>query len=313
MAFVDLVLGVVAAAAASVLYNTALVLQAAEARKVPPDLALRPGLLGHLAHRKRWMAASALAVCGYPLQMVALLLAPLSVVQPTLASGLFVLLVVGKRRLGEAVGRHELLAVLAIFGGVAGVAWAAPARSDALAAPVRLAIGLGAVACVSLATYVLRRARAGAGLLVVVAAGAAYSWSDFAIKLVSDEISQRNIAAVAWFVAGVVGGALALLSEMTALQRRRATQTAPIVFGMQVVVPVVLSIFLTGEAILDTPLDGVALLAFLVVVALGAAALGNSRAVASVVQEGSGGYGRDRARSSESLGGDPGTPAGAHR
>ena len=42
-----------------------------------------------------------------PLHVVALLLAPLTVVQPALASGLLLLLVLGDRMLGERVGSLE--------------------------------------------------------------------------------------------------------------------------------------------------------------------------------------------------------------
>ena len=44
---------------------------------------------------------------GWPLQVLALSLAPLVVVQPALAMGLIVLLVLAERMLGEHAGRYE--------------------------------------------------------------------------------------------------------------------------------------------------------------------------------------------------------------
>ena len=84
------------------------------------------------------MGATALGLLGWPLEIAALLLAPLTVVQPCLASGLVLLLWLGATRLGEAPGRREALAVAAIVIGLAGVAWAAPARGTEYA-------GIGAI------------------------------------------------------------------------------------------------------------------------------------------------------------------------
>ena len=93
----SIVLGVVAACTASVMYNLGVALQALEARVMPAAQGLRPSLIGDLAHRPRWLAGTALGVVGWPLQAAALLLAPLTVVQPALAFGLVLLLVLGAR------------------------------------------------------------------------------------------------------------------------------------------------------------------------------------------------------------------------
>ena len=57
------------------------------------------------------------------------MLAPLVVVQPTLAVGLLVLLLIGERMLGEHAGRYEYLAMAAIVIGVIGAALIAPPRA----------------------------------------------------------------------------------------------------------------------------------------------------------------------------------------
>jgi hypothetical protein len=109
-----LALGIVAAVGASMLYNTSIALQALEAREVPGEHSLRPSLIGRLLRNRRWLGATALGLLGWPLEIVALLLAPLTVVQPCLASGLILLLWLGAKKLGEAPGRREFLAVAAI-------------------------------------------------------------------------------------------------------------------------------------------------------------------------------------------------------
>ena len=122
----DLEIGVACACVASILFDLGVALQAMEARDVSHDHSLRPSLLGRLVARPRWVFATLLGVAGWPFHVVALLLAPLTVVQPALASGLLLLLVLGDRMLGERVGSLEVGAVMAIILGVAGMAWAAP-------------------------------------------------------------------------------------------------------------------------------------------------------------------------------------------
>src|ERR1700753_1656184 len=100
-------LGIACAVGASLLYNTSIALQALEARDVPEDHSLRVSLIGKLVRNRRWLGATALGLAGWPLEIVALLLAPLTVVQPCLASGLVLLLFLGVTRLGETPRRRE--------------------------------------------------------------------------------------------------------------------------------------------------------------------------------------------------------------
>src|SRR5947207_7101750 len=142
----NLELGVACACIASILFDLGVALQALEARSVSHHHALRPSLLGRLVARPRWVFATLLAGAGWPFHVAALLLAPLTVVQPALASGLLLLLVLGDRMLGERVGRLEVCAVLAIVVGVAGLAWAAPEHTSSHAGAARLAPWLASLA-----------------------------------------------------------------------------------------------------------------------------------------------------------------------
>jgi hypothetical protein len=228
-----LALGIVAAIGASVLYNTSIALQALEAREVPGEHSLRPSLIGRLLRNRRWLGATALGLAGWPLEIAALLLAPLTVVQPCLASGLILLLWLGAKKLGEAPGRREWIAVAAIVAGVAGVAWAAPDRTTDHAGTGAIALALVLVAIPIAAPYALR--------------------------------------------------GRALLSEMSALQRRPATHVAPVMFAVQVLVPVVLAPLIFGESWATTPLGGAALVGFMAIAIAGTMLLAGSRAVGAVI------------------------------
>ena len=134
-----LVLGILAAVASSCLYNLSIAMQALQAREVPPEHGLRPSLLVRLVKNPRWLGATGIGLLGWPLELAALLLAPLTVVQPVLASGLLLLLYLGASRLGERPGPREFVAIGAILLGLTGVALAAPRADHRARLPAALA------------------------------------------------------------------------------------------------------------------------------------------------------------------------------
>jgi hypothetical protein len=279
-----LALGILAAVGASVLYNTSIALQALQVRGAHHEHTLRVSLLAKLIRNRRWLGATALGLAGWPLEIVALLLAPLTVVQPCLASGLVVLLWLGVKRLGEVPGAREYLAVAAIVAGVAGVAWAAPERTTEHADTWAIALALGLVAIPIALPYLLRRRAAAAGMIAIVSAGCGYAWTAIASKLMTDELAVGALLiAIAWLATAVASEGLALLSEMSALQRRPATHVAPVMFAFQVLVPVILAPLIFMEKWSTTPLDGGALVFFMLVALVGVVLLAGSKAVGAVI------------------------------
>lgn len=280
-----LALGILAAVGASVLYNTSIALQALEARDVPHEHSLRISLIGKLVRNRKWLGATALGLLGWPLEIVALLLAPLTVVQPCLVSGLIVLLWLGATRLGETPGKREFIAVAAIIAGVGGVAWAAPDRTTDHAGTLAIVIALGLVAIPIALPYVLRRKAATLSILAVLSAGFGYAWTAIASKLLTDELAAGTLLiAVAWLATALASEGLALLSEMSALQRRPATHVAPVMFAVQVLVPVILAPLIFEEKWSTTPLNGVVLVAFMAVALAGTTLLAGSRVVGAVIE-----------------------------
>jgi drug/metabolite transporter (DMT)-like permease len=279
-----LALGIVAAVGASVLYNTSIALQALEAREVPGEHSLRPSLLAKLLRNRRWLGATALGLAGWPLEIGALLLAPLTVVQPCLASGLILLLWLGATRLGERPGVREGVAVAAIVAGVGGVAWAAPDRTTDHAGAAAIAVALAIVAIPIALPYLLRRRTGAVGMLMVVSAGCGYAWTAIASKLLTDELAAGAVvAAAAWLGTAAASEGLALLSEMSALQRRAATHVAPTMFAVQILVPVLLAPLIFGESWGSTPLGGVVLVASMLVAIAGTTLLAGSRSVGAMI------------------------------
>jgi drug/metabolite transporter (DMT)-like permease len=233
--------GAATAAVAAVLYNAGVVLQACEARATDGDQAWRPRLVTGLVRRRRWLLGTALGLLGWPVHAVALLWAPLSVVQPALAFGLVALLIAGARRLHERVTRSEAVAVVTIVAGVAALAVVAPAPRWSAPSATVLALVLGLVGAGVLVCWLLAwRRRAGSRAAALVA-GLCFAWSGLATQLVTDALHHGQLPAAAlWAAACGAAGLLGLVAEMTALQRAAATRVAPLEFSVQVVVPVVL-------------------------------------------------------------------------
>jgi drug/metabolite transporter (DMT)-like permease len=272
---VRVVLGIAAAFGASTLYSLGIALQALDAKQAPHEEHLRLALARGLLRRRRWLLGTGLSMLGFPLQLLALLLAPLVVVQPALAGGLLVLLLLGQRMLGEHAGKYEYLSMAAIAIGVIGAGLAAPPRSSThTSQELTITLVLVGLGCASLLPYLLHVLRRSPATVTMIGAGLAFAWSGVATKLASDDLAQGHLLpAAAWALSTAAASGVGVLSEMSALQARPAIQVAPVVFVTQTVVPVVLAPLLLGESFAATPLGGVPLIASLALLMVGAAAL----------------------------------------
>ena len=174
-------IGAIAAVVASALFSAGLVLQAVESRQVDPRHSLHLSLIGSLMCRPRFLLGTALTLVGFGFHVTALLLAPLTVVQPALSAGLLVLLVIAARTPDQEVGALEVGAVIAIAAGVVGVTLTAPERVPLEGERAALVAALAVLAGCTLVPYALARlgaARArSVGALTTFGAGAAYAFS----------------------------------------------------------------------------------------------------------------------------------------
>ena len=282
----ETVLGAVAAVTASALFSLGLVWQSAEARAAGRHHRMW-ALLRSLVRHPRWIAGGALMLVGFGFHTAALSLAPLTVVQPALAAGLLVLLLLAAREDGGRIQGRELWAVAGIGAGLVGVTLTASERTTVSADPLALALILGTLAAVALAPLVHawsegRPGPAGA-LLPALSAGTAYALTGITTKLFSDGLSTGAAGAVGlWLGATVVAGVLALLDQTRALQRGHTTQVGAILYVVPVVVPVLLAPVLVGESWTDSPGGGVPLLLSVAAVCAGAAVLGGSRRIGAL-------------------------------
>jgi drug/metabolite transporter (DMT)-like permease len=279
----SVVAGVALAALASVLFNAAIVIQASEARAIPDEHGLRLSLIGRLLRRPRWLLGAGLGLMAFPLQTIALLWAPLTAVQPADATGLLVLLFLGARLLHERVGRREVVAVAAIVTGIVVLTIAAPEREVTQVDSTDVLLPMLAVAIVAILPLLFRRRIGADSIAVVLAAGFAFALGAFCAKIVADAIDREAWLAVV-LVVGVAACAafVGTLTEQTALQRRQATQVAPIIFAVELLVPVLLAVLVVGEDWAGS--SAVGIVAALALVVGGAFTLGRAPTVARMFE-----------------------------
>lgn len=285
----EVLIGAVIAAAAAVFYALAIVVQTVAIREVahtgPPDARM----LASVVRRPRWLGGAILAGVGWLLQLGALLLAPLTVVAPVLALSVLILLVAGRIVLSESISRPDLVATVAIVGGVGALAWAAPPRTLAVPTVPALLIVTVALASLSALPWLARAAPGRFAAVSVAGAGFAFALGDLASKLLTDRLSAGAPGSAAlWLGVAAIAALLALAAETAALQRVAAVHVAAGAYGVQTVAAVLAAGILGLDRWAASPVGPAGLMAIVVLVAAAAAALARSAAVGAVVESRSG-------------------------
>ena len=280
----SLALGVGAALLSAALYAWGVTLQSLEARETPAEESLKLSLLKDLLKRRRWLGGTLAVIGGWVFQAVALVLAPITIVQPALAMSIVVLLLIGIQMHDESIGPPEAIGAVAIIIGVIGLSAIAPGHSEGDAAPVTLAIGMTVLGVVALIPYAVCAGGTRLGSLVAVGAGVAYAWTGFSTKFLADGFSSGAwVIGLIWLAATAGAAAVGLLSEMTALQTKSAIRVFPIVLVVQIVMAVLLAPLIAGERWDPTPINVGLLAASLTAIAAGTRMLAGARAVNRVV------------------------------
>jgi drug/metabolite transporter (DMT)-like permease len=275
------VVAIVLAAASAALAFGGTAVQALEARNVSSRQALRASLLTTLLRRPLWLAGTAANIVAFALQIVALSLSSLAIVQPVFAVGLIVLALIAVWRLGEHLGRREYAGGAAIIAGLALVALVAPRRNH-----LPLDVWFDVSACAALlacvvALFVVRLRGRSDGLTTSVCAGLLYAWLGVGGTLLSESFSARRWGLLSlWAGLTIVSAVLAVLAEMTALQTWPVTRSKPVVFVLQTIGPAVVAPFFASSGF--GPLYGVPFALALAVVGAGSVAVGSSAAIAEV-------------------------------
>lgn len=276
--------GLIAGVVASVLFNVGIVLQAIEARRTPRAEGLRVSLIWDLLHRRLWVAGLMVEWVGVPLEILAFALAPFVVVQPLLACGLLVLLVVAGRLLGERPSVDALVAVGLIIAGICLIAWGAPDEQDTHRGAFAVIAVVAGLVLASFVPFALRGRRLDTAMTAVLGSACGFASTNVAMKLMADDFGNNHfLQAGSWLAVAAVAGFGATVTGMTALQRAPATTVIPISTAVQTFLPVALEPLFLAESFRDANLDGIPLLVGIAVMLVGVVVLARTRPVSALV------------------------------
>lgn len=278
-----LAIGLSCGLVASVLFNVGIALQAREAKATPAEEGLHATLLVRLLRRRRWLLGLLLGALGVVFEVIAFANAPFVVIEPLLAAGLLVLLAIGIRELGERPGPGTVAGVVAIIAGTALIAWGAPEHSEQHRGPVTVVFVMAAMIAVSLVPFALRGGRFDTAMGTNLGSACGFGATNIATKLMADDIGGADLTqAVGWAAVAGFAGVTATISGMTALQRRPATTLVPISTAVQTFLPIAVEPLFLTENWRQAELEGLVLIAGLVVMAIGTVLVARVHAVSAL-------------------------------
>jgi drug/metabolite transporter (DMT)-like permease len=247
------------AIAAAFFYGLASVMQHREAVAAPQGHSLRFGLLMHLVRRPLWTAGIAADAAGFVLQAIALGRGPLTLVQPILTAGLLFALVFSALWDRRMLAAKELLAALALMGGLGLlVAVGSPSAGRATVPFHRWIVAGGLVGAGGLVLVLVSR-RASVRLkpaLLAIAAATTFAASDALIKSTVDVLQAHGIWEVidGWYVYGLVGVALVgTLLVQSAFQAGPLSSSLPALTAVEPIASSIVGVILFAEALRSDP------------------------------------------------------------
>lgn len=284
-------LGVAAAIAAAMLYNLSIVIQKTQAEQVETG-GVR--IIGSLWKRPVWLFGIALQLVGFGLHSFALTSAPVTVVQPIIASGIAFVVIFAALLLGERPTSREIGGMAMSMAGVSLLVMR-PEPLAAMREVTPLQLGL-AISCAALLIGGMLHLSASGGFqsaglraaLIGSAAGMGDGMSDAMNRLLGTWLAPS----AGWIPPasmGVAAGALLLafgfqgfVTAQNALKLHRANTVIPCILIVQLLAPIVIAALLYGQSL---PSGGTNLAIWLAAIALsvaGIATLANSSQVAEL-------------------------------
>jgi drug/metabolite transporter (DMT)-like permease len=225
--------GIVFSLLAALTLNTGNLVQKHAVSSLPEFSARRSGhLVRTLASSREWMAGFILCLVGVGLEVVAFALAPIAVVQAIFNSGVVLLIVFSRLRLGERLHRNEWIGLAIVVASLISlsVSLTQPKNSIGLAdsgLPVLLAAAPTLVV-VALIVAAIRSGRSKGSFLFGTAAGLLYGAAALGTKGASTLVVRHGVAASVPFILTSVYpyvflffSILGMLIYQTGLQRFR--------------------------------------------------------------------------------------------
>jgi hypothetical protein len=194
-----LIAGTAVAVVSAVLYDAGYILEKRALGDMPPLGPNPVALLRTVSRSRLWLLGFSAMIFGLLLQVAALTLAPVSVVQPVLAAGLVALVAAGGPLLGERLERRQRTALFLVIGAVAAIAVSSqPGAHLASSVPSGsfAALALPVAICAAGAAWVATRDRTPftlAALSFAASAGLLYGLGAVAEKAVAADVVGHGV------------------------------------------------------------------------------------------------------------------------
>ncbi|GAB3066472.1 DMT family transporter [Micromonospora schwarzwaldensis] len=234
------------------------------ATRQPRFAVLDPRLLLRLFRNRLWLSGWIPDTAGVVFQVLALRVGALAVVQPVMASGLFMAVLIEAVIAGRRVARRDLLAVaVGVVGLTAFLLLADVHAGVTRPAPTAWTVAMSCAVAAIAVCVVAARHRHGAarGALLGVAGGVAYSFAAALVKdLASGPAGSLLGVVVSWRAAAlVVAVALGLMVNQAAFQHGRLAAPLTALTLTDPVVSVLVAITVFRETFSDEPIRVVGL------------------------------------------------------
>ena len=244
-----MILALVGAFGAAILYGVGTVLQAEGLRRSARSTATT--LWGRIEAGWLYVVGLALDGAGFLASVAALRSLPLFIVESAVASSVAVTAILAAIFLGGRLDRPTVLALLVVGVGLVGLAASAvegPAKALSGSAAVLLLVLTVPTAVLGFIGFRMPAAR-GVALLAVVA-GLGFGGAGVAARTLSLDDGWKVLTdPVAWAL--VVYGVLALAAFGLALQRGSVTVVAAVTFSIETVVPAAVGLIWLGDQVRD--------------------------------------------------------------
>jgi hypothetical protein len=196
-------------------------------------------------HSRPWLAGQALGWVGFIAQIVAVVIAPLSLVQAFAAGGLALSVPLSATVFGHRIARGQQLAVLLIAAGLATLPIATPVVHEHLTADRNM---LAAIVAIAVATVV---ATSGTGARQAVAAGIFYGVADAAIKAIAVRWSAHHLDSLlsGWTGLAAVTTFLGFVTFQTALRTAGAVGSISLMSAFAALVALGSGLLAFGESL----------------------------------------------------------------
>lgn len=242
-----------------------------------------------------WLGATVADITGLALQVTALHLGTLTIVQPLLVSGLLFALLL-RHRTARRIDTREIVWALVLVGCLIGFLSASGAASgtsslstaDRLPAAIAGAAGLlTATACLILAQRAVPAA--GRAALIGIAVGAIYAATAALIKAATNVLSNSGLGSLllSWQLYAVLAlGAAGLFLAQVAYQAGPLTASLPAMTTVDPLLSVAIGVTVYDEQLHRGPFSGALLLGLLLLLAASVIQLGRLDATATPSEPG---------------------------